>query len=154
MKNVASRKTIALIDVEQVHSPPFGLDGGVDAEACHNEAHKHDEQDKDDGVGNYLEGPAGSGATLMQVWAHRAVVVGDGAQVVFDLVRGLTAGRLPSRLFLNRLGLLDGFGGWLGLLGSGRLLRTVIKGRLEIHTTVGAEPDAAGNLLAATVAEA
>lgn len=130
-----------------------GLDGGVDVEARDDEADKHNEQDKDDGVGYDLEGSAGSGAILMQVWAHCAVVVGDGAQVVFDLVGGFAARRLPHGLFLNGLGLLDGFWGRLWLLGSGGLLLSTVKGGLEIHAAVGAEPDAAGNLLATAVAE-
>ena len=64
----------------------LGLYGGIDAKPRDYEAHKHNEQYEDDCVGDYLEGSTGSSAILMQVGMHRAVMVGDSAQVVFNLV--------------------------------------------------------------------
>ena len=130
------------------------LNVGVDGKPRNDDIDKHHEQDCNEQIGYYLECFTRHGAVLMQMRAHRAIVVGDGAQVVLYLISRLATNGLPRRFFLNGLRLLDR--SWLGLrlrlLGCRCRLLTVIEWRLKVHATIGTKTDAAGNLFTAAVA--
>ena len=92
---------------------------------------------------------------LLQAGMHRVVAVGHCAQLVLDLGWRVTAlGRLFGFFLHDRLYLADGLRLGCGLWNGLRVGLRLIKGGLQVGTAVGAKMDAAGQLLAATVAEA
>lgn len=132
------------------------LHGGVDGGAGEDDGDEKDEEDGDHDVGDDLERLAGHGAILMDVGVHRFVAVVHGAQLVLDHV-GLLNMLLLARRGCGLLHFLDGtffllHGSGFGLLGLGFGFLGIERG-LQVGSTVGTETDAAGQLLAAMVAE-
>ena len=134
------------------------LHGWLDAVASDDDADQDYQQDGDGHKGDHFEHFAGPGAVLVDVWMHGVVAAVHGAQFVLDN-RGLL-----HRLLLAWFGLLSGLffllygvfflldGGGLRLLGF-RFGLFGMEGGLQVGTAVGAKADAAGQLLAAAVAE-
>lgn len=125
-------------------------DGGLDVDAGDDDPHEQGQQCHDDGVGHDFEGCAGHRAVLMQVRLRRFVAMSHRAQLVLHAGRLLSGGcgRLGLIFLDYRLQqLLDDR--WL-LLDNGLGLHR-FEGGLQVSTAIGAETDAARQLLAATV---